>query len=77
MKKRDGIITAEEKARMKQLKTQLKASGEQTHSSISALLTAEQRTQLVQMKEQGKKKMEERRQMRQNRQSSPTQKEDN
>ena len=77
MKKRDGIITADEQARLGELKAKAKASAKQTHSSILAILTAEQRTQLEQLKEQRKQKMEERRQMRQNRQTPPTQKEDN
>ena len=71
MKKRDGIITADEQARFKEIRTQLKASGEQMHNSVLAILTAEQRTQLDQMKEEMKQKMMERRQNRQNRQNQP------
>lgn len=71
MKKRDGIISAEEKARMKELKAQMKTSGEQMNKSILDVLTAEQRTQLDQMKEQMRKTREERRQLRQNRQAPP------
>ena len=66
MKKRDGIITADEQARFKEIKMQLKASGEQMHNSVLAILTAEQRTQLDQMKEQMKQRKMERRQNRQN-----------
>ena len=66
MKKRDGIITADEQARFKEVKTQLKASGAQMRDSVLAVLTAEQRTQLEQMKEEMKKRREERRQNRQN-----------
>nr|MBA3633515.1 Spy/CpxP family protein refolding chaperone [Acidobacteriota bacterium] len=66
MKKRDGIITTEEQARMQQLKTQMKATAEQTHSSILAVLTPEQRAQLEQIKEQHKQQREKRREMRQN-----------
>jgi len=66
MKKRDGIISADEKARYKEVKTQLKASGEQMRDSVLAILTAEQRAQLEQMKEEMKKRREERRQNRQN-----------
>jgi len=65
MKKRDGIITADEQARAKELRTQLKASGEQMQISISAVLTAEQRTQLDQFKEEMKQRKMERRQNRQ------------
>lgn len=69
MKKRDGIITADEQARMKEIKTQFKASGEQMRNSVLAILTAEQKTQLEQMKEEMKKRHEERRQNRLNRQN--------
>jgi len=71
MKKRDGIITAEESARFKEIKTQLKTSGEQMHNSVLAILTAEQRAQLDQIKEEMKQKRMKRRQNRQN-QQSPT-----
>ncbi|CAA9406415.1 MAG: hypothetical protein AVDCRST_MAG74-1969 [uncultured Pyrinomonadaceae bacterium] len=66
MKKRDGIITADEQARFKEIRTQLKTSGEQMHNSVLAVLTAEQRAQLEQMKEEMKKRKMERRQNRQN-----------
>lgn len=66
MKKRDGIITDEEQARAKGLKTQLKASGEQMRDSILAILTAEQKAQLEQMKEERKARKMERREKRQN-----------
>jgi len=74
MKRRDGVITADEQARFKELKTQLRASGEQMQSSVQAILTAEQRTQLNQLKEERKQQMQERRQMRQDRQMPDTQK---
>ena len=70
MKKRDGIITADEQARFTEIKTQLKASGKQMHDSVLAVLTTEQKTQLVQMKEEMKQKMMERRQNRQERQQN-------
>jgi Spy/CpxP family protein refolding chaperone len=66
MKKRDGIITADEQTRLKEIRTQLKASGEQMHNSVLAVLTAEQRAQLEQTKEEMKKRKMERRQNRQN-----------
>lgn len=65
MKKRDGIITADEETRFKELRTQMKASNEQLHNSILAILTAEQRTQLDQMKEEMRQKKMERHQNRQ------------
>ncbi len=74
MKKRNGSITADEQARFETLKAQTKASAEQTHNTILALLTAEQHAQLNQMKAERKQKMQER---RQNRQSAPKQMQDN
>lgn len=73
MKKHDGIITAEEQTRFDELKTQMKASAEQTHSAILAILTPEQRTQLEQMKEQMKQNREEHQKMRQNQPKPDTQ----
>jgi len=73
MKKRDGIITADEQARFKEIRTQLKASGEQMRNSVLAILTAEQRAQLDQMKEEMKKRREEHRQNRQNKTLPPAQ----
>ena len=76
MKKRDGVITAEEQARFDQLKAQMKATAEQTHNSILAILTPEQRTQLEQQKAQMKQRHEERRKLRQN-QPQPDSQKDN
>lgn len=73
MKKRDGIITADEQARFKEIKTQMKASGEQMRDSVLAVLTAEQKTQFEQMKEEMKERRMERRQNRQNQTLSPIQ----
>lgn len=70
MKKRDGVITADEEARFKEIRTQVKTSGEQMRNSVLAVLTAEQRTQFEQLKEEMKKRKMERRQNRQN-QTSP------
>ncbi|MDQ3750673.1 MAG: Spy/CpxP family protein refolding chaperone [Acidobacteriota bacterium] len=72
MKKRDGIITTEESARFKEIKTQLKASGEQMRNSVLAILTPEQRTQLDQIKEEMKQKRMERHQNQQNQSLPPT-----
>ncbi len=72
MKKRDGVITAEEAARFKEIKTQLKTSGGQMRDSVLAVLTVEQKTQLEQMKEEMKKRREEFRQNRQNRKNQTT-----
>ncbi len=72
MKKRDGVITAEEQNRLKDLRSQARLGGEQTHASILAILTAEQRTQLDNMREEMRQKMTERRQNRQNRMNQTT-----
>lgn len=71
MKKRDGVITADEQTRFKELRTQTKASNDQLHDSISAILTTEQRAQLDKMKEEMREKMKERRQNRQNQSNQP------
>jgi Spy/CpxP family protein refolding chaperone len=73
MKKRDGIISTDEQARLQTIKTQLKTSGEQMHNSIMAILTTEQRAQLDQMKEEMKTRRQERRQNRQNQTLPPAQ----
>ena len=52
LKKRDGSITEQEQTRLKEIKTQLRASAEQSHNSILAVLTAEQRARLEQMKQE-------------------------
>jgi hypothetical protein len=49
----------------------MRTSSEQINKEVLAILTAEQRTQLDQMKEQMRKTREERRQLRQNRQAPP------
>ena len=71
MKKRDGIITADEQVRLRELKTQVKASNAQMQNSISAILTPEQRTQLEAIKEEKREQMKERRQNRRNQTNQP------
>jgi Spy/CpxP family protein refolding chaperone len=51
-KKHDGSITEQEQARLKEIKTQSKANAQKTHTAVLAVLTAEQRTQLEQMKQE-------------------------
>ena len=72
MKKRDGIITADEETRFKEIKTQMKTSGGQMRDSILAVLTAEQKTQFDHMKEEMKKRREEFRQNRKSRKNQTT-----
>ncbi len=71
MKKRDGSITADEQTKLDGLKEQQKASGKQVKSSIMAILTPEQRTQLDQFKAERKQQMMQHKQMRQNQQPAP------
>lgn len=71
MKKRDGIINADEQTRFDEIKTQLKTSGEQMRNQVLAVLTVEQRAQLEQLKEAMRKRKTERRQNRQN-QTAPS-----
>ena len=66
MKKRDGVITADEQSRFKELRIERKAAGDRLRDSITAILTVEQRAQLDQMKEKMREKRRERRQNRQN-----------
>lgn len=72
MKKRDGVITADEQARAKELRTQLKSSGEQMHNSVLAILTTEQKTQLEQIKQEMKTRREQFKQNRVNRKNQAT-----
>ncbi len=76
-KKRDGSITEQEKVRLREIKTQMKASGEQIRTSVLAILTPEQRTQLEKSREEMRQRKEERKQMRRdNRNSDKTDKSD-
>lgn len=77
MKKRDGVITADEQNRLKELKTQMKASGDLTRNSITAMLTPEQRAQFDKMKTERMNKMKERRMNRQNQPNQPVPPTDN
>ncbi len=57
-KKRGGSITEQEQSRLKEIKTQMRTSAEQTHNAVLAVLTAEQRTQLEQMKQEMRQRHE-------------------
>lgn len=63
-KKRDGSLTEQEQARFKELKNQKRASAEQTHNAVLAVLTAEQRAQLDQIKQEMRQRHDERKGMR-------------
>jgi Spy/CpxP family protein refolding chaperone len=63
-KKRDGSITEQEQNRFKEIKTQMRASAEQTRNAVLAVLTAEQRAQLDQMKQEKRQRHGERKEMK-------------
>ena len=67
MEKRRGgeELTETDRTRLKELRTQMKQSAEQTHNTILGFLTAEQRQKLEQMKQDKQKRREEFRQRRQ------------
>ncbi|MDQ2746995.1 MAG: Spy/CpxP family protein refolding chaperone [Acidobacteriota bacterium] len=71
MKKRDGVLTAEEETRFKDLRGQMKASGDQTRDSITAILTPQQRAQFDKMRDEMREQMKERRQNRRNQTDQP------
>lgn len=75
-KKRDGSITEQEQARLKEIRTQMKASAEQTQNSVLAILTPEQRTQFEQMKQEMRQRHEERKDMKKDGQT-PNKSDDN
>ncbi|HEY0099571.1 MAG TPA: Spy/CpxP family protein refolding chaperone [Pyrinomonadaceae bacterium] len=56
-----GTLTPEQKQRAQQLRTEARANGERMHAEILALLTAEQRDQLKQMREEGQERRKARR----------------
>jgi Spy/CpxP family protein refolding chaperone len=71
-KRRDGSITEQEQNRVKEIRTQLRASAEQTRNAVLAVLTAEQRTQLDQLKQQKRERRGERKQMKKEGQAPTT-----
>ncbi len=77
MAKRDGTITAEQQERMKTLRLQAHEKGEAVRLQIEGILTAEQRQQLETRKLEMRKKMEERRQLRQQKPTTPEKTNDN
>ena len=61
--KHEGTITAEQQAKLDELRAQMKQNGEAVHEQVLGVLTAEQRTRLEQLKADMDKRREERRQM--------------
>ncbi|NNE68156.1 MAG: hypothetical protein HKN33_16450 [Pyrinomonadaceae bacterium] len=59
---RDGTATEDDKARMGELRAQMKASSEELRTSILGVLTPEQLEQLETMKAERRQRMEQRRQ---------------
>ena len=64
--KRDGTITVEQQQTLKNFKQQMRQNAEATHEQVLAVLTAEQRAQLEQIKQQRREQKKQRREMRQN-----------
>lgn len=64
MKKCDGSITEDEKARFDQFRNEMKASSQQLELSVMALLTPEQTAKLTQMKAEREQRMQEHKQKR-------------
>lgn len=56
-----GTLTAEQKQRAQQLRSEVRANGERMHAEILALLTNEQRDQLKRMREEGQERRKARR----------------
>jgi Spy/CpxP family protein refolding chaperone len=75
--KRDGTITADQKERMKSLRADARQKGEAVRLQIEAILTPEQRQQIEARKLEMQKKMQERRQQRQERKTAPAASKDN
>lgn len=65
--KRGGTLTAEQTARAKELKEQRKANAQAVHAQIQNILTAEQKAQIEQKKQEMKLRMQERKQNRKQR----------
>ena len=62
--KHEGTITAAQQAQLDSLRAEMKKNAEATHQTILGILTAEQRTQLDQMKQEMDKRREENRERR-------------
>jgi Spy/CpxP family protein refolding chaperone len=60
-KKHDGIITADEENRLKELKGQMKANGQKSREEMMTILTPEQKSRFDQKRNEMRGKMKERR----------------
>ena len=69
--RRDGTITAEQQNQLKALRQEQQAKAKSVHEQILGVLTADQKAQIEQRKQQMEKRFEDRKQMRQNRQPNP------
>lgn len=75
--KRDGTITPDQQQRLDTFKAQMKENAKRTHEQVLAVLTPEQKAQLDARKEEMKRRMEERRQLRDQKKPNPDEKKDN
>lgn len=78
MEKRRGgeELTETDRSRLKEIRTQMKQSHEQTENTILGILTTEQRQKFDAMKQENQKRREEFRERRQNRQQTTPEKND-
>ena len=71
-RRQGGQLTAEQEARARQLRAELKEARERTHNDVLAVLTPEQRAQLEQFKQERKARREQMRErFRQKREGQP------
>ncbi len=75
--KRDGTITPEQQERLKALKLQAREKGQAIHQQVLAILTPEQRQQIEVRKEEMRKKIQERRELRQQNKTTTDKPKDN
>ncbi len=71
-RKAGGTISEDQKAQLKQLRDARKANMQAVHQQVLGVLTAEQRTQLEAKKAEMKTRMEQRRQLRQQKKTETT-----
>ena len=65
--KRNGTLTAEQQARLQAIRAEGKQKAESVHSQVLSILTAEQKTQLDQRRQEMRQRMEQRKQQMQER----------
>lgn len=70
--KHDGTITADQQTRLSALKTQAREKAKSVHEQVLGVLTAEQKAQIETRKTEMRQRMEERKQMRQQKPAATT-----